>query len=71
MNARVILLHHPGDSHHEKLIQVGAVDGQKLQPLQQGVVGVAGLLEYAGVKFNPAEGQHFRGGIQFHGARAQ
>ena len=43
------------DPHHEELVQVGKVDGQKLQALHQRDVGVERFAQDPVVKFQPAQ----------------
>ena len=41
--------------HLEKFIQVARRNGKKLQPLQQWIVLVGGLLEHTPIKFQPGQ----------------
>ncbi len=52
---RLHLLADAGDTHHEKLVHVRAEDGQELQPLEQGIGFIQGLIEDATLEFEQAE----------------
>ncbi len=52
--AQLELLLQPGDAHHEKLIHVAMEDGQKLDPLQQRVLGLR-LVQHAAVELDITE----------------
>ena len=43
------------DPHHEELVEVPGHDAGELQPLEERVRGVAGLLEHPAVELEPAE----------------
>ncbi len=49
------LLLQPGHAHLEELVQVAGKDADKLQPLQQGHLGIVGLRQHAALKFEDAE----------------
>ena len=44
-----------GDADFEELVEVGADDGEELEPFQEGLGGILGLLEDPLVEFQPAE----------------
>ena len=45
----------PGDPNHVELVEVGGEDRQELGPLQQGLAGVLGQREHAGVEVEPRQ----------------
>ncbi len=47
------LLHHGGHTHFEELVQITGRDGEKLQPLQERIALVLGLLEHTAVEGEP------------------
>ena len=49
------LPHQARDANHEELVQVAAVDRQELDPLEQGMPGIARLLENPAVELEPAQ----------------
>jgi hypothetical protein len=55
LEPRVELLLQAGDADFEELVQVGAEDGKKLDPLEQRVAGVARFLEDARIELEPAQ----------------
>ena len=54
-DAGIHLLDEAGHADLEELVQVGADDGEELEPLQEWMVGVPGLLEHAAVEGQPAQ----------------
>jgi len=48
-------LDYPGDADHEELVHVGVADGQELDPLEQRVALVEGLLEASPVELQPGQ----------------
>ena len=45
----------PGHSHHVELVEVGREDREELGPLQQGLAGVLGQRQHAGVEVEPGQ----------------
>ena len=54
-DAGLHLLLQAADADHEELVEVGAEDGQELEPLQQRHLRVLGLLQHAAVELQPAQ----------------
>ena len=47
--------HQAGDAHHVEFVQVGGGDGQKAQPLEQGMAAVLRLLDHPAVEGQPGQ----------------
>ena len=47
--------HQPGHPHHVEFVQVGRGDGQKAQPLEQGMAAVLRFLDHPAVEGQPGE----------------
>ena len=71
-HASAQLLLEPANALHEELIEVGADDGQELEPLQQRVSRVLGLVQHTAVELQPGEltVQVQRGIVQINGFRS-
>ena len=49
------LLLQPRHAHLEEFVEVGADDGEELQPFEQRIGGIQRLVEHALVEFQPAQ----------------
>jgi hypothetical protein len=55
LQPRAPLLEQRRDPHHEELVEVGADDGEELDPFEKGVIPVESLIEDPLVERQPAE----------------
>src|SRR5262245_2216964 len=53
--ARLHFLLEPADAHHKEFIEVGAENGDKLEPLQERYLRILGLFQYTAIEFQPAQ----------------
>ena len=61
-----------GEPDHAEFIQVVADDGNEIQPFEQRIAGIGGLIEHAGIEFGPADVPvDETDGRFFHGATFQ